>query len=122
LDFIGQIHPPSSKGHLFVLVATCYLTKWIEDVPFKNMMHKEVIEFIIEHIIHTLTTVQGTSFVSSQVREFVESYKIKLPNSSLYFARGNGEVESNNKTLLKLIKKKIDGNPRIWHEVLSEAL
>jgi hypothetical protein len=27
LDFIGQIHPPSSKGHLFVLVATDYFTK-----------------------------------------------------------------------------------------------
>ena len=25
LDFIGQINPPSSKGHRFVLVATDYL-------------------------------------------------------------------------------------------------
>jgi hypothetical protein len=27
LDFIGQIHPPSSKGRRFVLVATDYFTK-----------------------------------------------------------------------------------------------
>jgi hypothetical protein len=27
LDFIGQIHPASSKGHRFVLVATDYFTK-----------------------------------------------------------------------------------------------
>jgi hypothetical protein len=27
LDFVGQIHPTSSKGHRFVLVATDYLTK-----------------------------------------------------------------------------------------------
>jgi hypothetical protein len=27
LDFIGQINPPSSKGHRFVLVATDYFTK-----------------------------------------------------------------------------------------------
>jgi hypothetical protein len=26
------------------------------------------------------------------------------------------------KTLIKLIKKKIENNPRRWHEVLSEAL
>jgi hypothetical protein len=77
LDFIGQIHPPSSKGHCFVLVATDYFTKWTEAIPLKNMTHKEIIEFITEHIIHrsdipqTLTTDQGTSFVSSQVREFV---------------------------------------------------
>jgi hypothetical protein len=30
LDFIGEIHPSSSKGHRFVLVATDYFTKWTE--------------------------------------------------------------------------------------------
>ena len=46
LDFIGQINPPSSKEHRFVLVATDYFTKWTEAVPLKNMTHREVIEFI----------------------------------------------------------------------------
>jgi hypothetical protein len=70
LDFIGQIHPSSSKGHLFVLVSTDYFTKWAKVVPLKNMTHKEVIEFITEHIIHrfgipqTLTMDQSTSFTS----------------------------------------------------------
>jgi hypothetical protein len=92
LDFIGQIHPSSSKGHSFMLVATYYFTKWAEVVHLKNMTHKEVIEFITEHIIHrfgipqTLTTDQGTSFTSGQVREFADSYKIKLLNSSPYYA------------------------------------
>jgi hypothetical protein len=111
-----------------VLVATNYFTKWTEDVPLKNMTHKEVIEFVTEHIIHrfsipqTLTTNQGTSFVSGQVREFIESYKIRLLHSSPYYAQANGQAKSSNKTLIKLIKKKIEGNPRRWHEVLSEAL
>ena len=83
LDFIGQINPPSSKGHRFVLVATDCFTKWTETVPLKNMTHKEEIEFITEHIIHifgipqTLTTNKGSSFISKEVCEFVESYKIK---------------------------------------------
>jgi transposase InsO family protein len=118
LDFIGQIHPPSSKGHHFMLVATVYFTKWTEVVPLKNMTHKEVIEFIMEHIVHrfdipqTLMTDQGTSFVSHQFREFNESYKIKLLNSSPYYAQANGKVESSNKTLIKLIKNKIEDNLR----------
>jgi hypothetical protein len=88
LDFIGQIHPLSSKGHRFVLVAMDYFIKWTKVVPLKNMTHKEVIEFIAEHIIRrfgipqTLTTGQGTSFVSKEMREFAELYKIKLLNSS----------------------------------------
>jgi hypothetical protein len=128
LDFIGKIHPSSSKGHCFVIVATDYFTKWTKAIPLKNMTHREVIEFITRHIIHifgipqTLTMDQGTLFASKEVREFVDSYGIKLLNSSPYYAQANGQAESSNKTLVKLIKKKIEDNPRRWHEVLSEAL
>jgi tRNA U38,U39,U40 pseudouridine synthase TruA len=67
-----------------VLVTMDYFTKWIEVVSLKNMTYKEVIHFILEHIVHrfsisqTLTTDQGSSFMSHQVRKFVESLKIKL--------------------------------------------
>jgi IS30 family transposase len=96
LDFVGQIHPASSKGHRFVLVATDYFTKWTKVVSLKNMTHKEVIHFISEYIIHrfsipqTLTMDQGLSFMSHQVREFDESLKIKLLTSSPYYAQANG--------------------------------
>jgi transposase InsO family protein len=111
LDFIGEIHPSSSKGHRFMLVVTDYFTKWTEVVALKNMTQKEVIEFITKHIIHrfgipqTLTTDQGTSFMSKEVREFAELYRIKLLNSSPYYAQANGQVESSNRTLINLIKK-----------------
>jgi hypothetical protein len=128
LDFIGEIHPSSSKGHQFMLVATDYFTKWTEAIALKNMTHREVIEFITEHIIHrfgipqTLTIDQGTSFMSKEVREFAELYRIKLLNSSPYYAQANGHVESSNRTLINLIKKKISDNPKHWHRILSEAL
>jgi hypothetical protein len=121
---MGQIYLSSFKGHQFMLVATNYITKCMDVVPLKNMMHKEVIHFILEHIMHrfgiaqTLTTDQDLSFMSHQVREFADSLKIKLLSSSLYYA----QVESSNKTLIKLIKKKIEKNPKRWHEVLLEVL
>jgi transposase InsO family protein len=111
-----------------VLVVTDYFTKWTEVIPLKNMTHNEVIHFISEHIIHrfgipqTLTTDQSSTSMSHQVRESVESLKIKLLSSSPYYAQVNGQIESSNKTLIKLIKKKIKENPKRWHEVLSEAL
>jgi hypothetical protein len=128
LDFIGEIHPSSSKGHQFMLVATDYFTKWTEAIALKNMTHKEVIEFITEHIIHrfgipqNLTIDQGTSFMSKEVREFAELYRIKLLNSSPYYAQANGHAESSNRTLINLIKKKISDNPKHWHKILCEAL
>jgi hypothetical protein len=108
-----------------VLVATDYFTKWTEAIPLKNMTHKEVIHFISKHIVHrfgipqTLTTDQGSSIMSHQVRDFAESLRIKLLSSSPYYAQANGQAESSNKIL---IKKKIEENPKRWHEVLPEAL
>jgi transposase InsO family protein len=55
---------------------------------------------------------QGSSFMSQQVHEFAESLKIKLLSSSPYYAQANSQAESNNKTLIKLIKKKIEENPK----------
>jgi hypothetical protein len=122
LDFIGEIHPRSSKGHHFILVAADYFTKWTEAVPLRNMTHWEVISFVQEHIIYrfgvpqTLTTDQGPSFMSHQFREFMESMKIKLLNSSPYYAQANGQAEASNKVLIKIIKKRIKDNSRRWHE------
>jgi hypothetical protein len=128
IDFVGEAHLSSSKGHMFVLVATDYFTKWTEAVSLKNMTHKEVVCFVIEHIIHrfgipqTLTTNQGASFMSHQFKEFTGSLTIKLMNSSPYYAQANGQVESSNKRLIRLIKKKVEESPRKWHEVPSEEL
>ena len=78
-----------------MLVAIDYFTKWTEAVSLKNMMHKNLVESITEHIIHrfsipqTLMTDQGSSFISKEVRAFAESYKIKLLNSSPYYVQAN---------------------------------
>jgi hypothetical protein len=60
--------------------------------------------------------------MSHQVHEFLESLKIKLLSSLAYYAQASGQDESSNKTLIKLIKKKIEENPKRWHEILLEAL
>jgi hypothetical protein len=65
-----------------MLVATDYFTKWMEVLLLKNMTHKEVIHFMLEHIVHrfsipqTLTIDPGSSFMSQQVRDFAKSLKI----------------------------------------------
>ena len=65
-------------------MATDYFNKWAKAIILKNITHKKVIEFITEHIIHrfgilqTLTTDQGASFMSKEVRDFAELYKVKI--------------------------------------------
>src|SRR6185312_8353533 len=52
MDIIGQINPPSSKGHQLVLGFTDYFTKWVEAVPMWSVATKDVINFVKEHVIH----------------------------------------------------------------------
>jgi transposase InsO family protein len=62
-------------------------------------------------IPQTLTTDQGASFMSHQFKEFTAPLKIKLLNSSPYYAQANSQAESSNKMLIKLIKKKLEALP-----------
>ena len=96
IDLIGQIFPPSSKGHKFILVATDYFTKWVEAIPLKTVTSKNMVDFVKEHIVYhfgipqTITTDQRTMFTSEEFRDFAASMGIKLLNSSPYYAPANG--------------------------------
>jgi hypothetical protein len=65
---------------------------------------------------------QRTSFMSKYVCDFAELYKIKLFNSSPYYAQTNGQAESSNRTLISLTKKMISDHTRHCYKVLCEAL
>nr|AAM01153.2 Putative retroelement [Oryza sativa Japonica Group] len=81
-----------------------------------------------KHIIYrfgisqTITTDQGSIFVSDEFVQFADSMGIKLLNSSPYYAQANGQAEASNKSLIELIKRKIYDYPRQWHTRLAEAL
>ena len=112
IDLIGQIFPPSSKVHKFILVATDYFTKWVEVIPLKTVTSKNMVDFVREHIVYrfgipqTITTDQGTMFTSKGLGYFAASMAIKLLNSSPYYAQANGQAEASNQIMIRLIKKR----------------
>ena len=128
IDLIGQIYPPSSKNHKFILMATDYFTKWVEAISLMTVTSKEMVEFIKEHIVYqfgtpqTITTDQDSMFISEEFGEFAASMEIKLLNSSPYYAQANGQAEASNKEIIKLIKRKIEEQRKKWHTTLNEAL
>jgi len=87
-----------------------------------------MIDFVKEHIVYrfgipqTITTDQGTMSTLGEFDEFTINMGIKVLNSSHYYAKANGQAEASNKGIIKLIKRKIDENPKQWHTVLIEAL
>ena len=51
MDAIGEIHPKSTKGCSYILVAMDYFTRWIKAIPMRSVTQEGVIEFLKEHII-----------------------------------------------------------------------
>lgn len=128
IDLIGKIYPPSSKQYTFVILATGFLTEWIEAIPLKKITQKSVIEFIRDHIIYrfgipqTLMVHHRTSLNRDQVKKFLSEFGVKLVNSTPYYTQSNKQEESSNMILKNIIWKTIDENARNWHECLNKAL
>nr|KYP42718.1 Pro-Pol polyprotein [Cajanus cajan] len=128
IDIIGQIHPPSSKNHKYILVAIDYFTKWVEEIPLKEVEQKDIINFVEDHIItrfripQTITTDQSTVFTGRKVAQYAQSRWIKLITSTPYYAQANRQIEAANKLIISLIKKHISKKPRNWHETLVQVL
>ncbi|XP_070017578.1 uncharacterized protein [Nicotiana sylvestris] len=52
MDIIGPIEPVASNGHMFILVAIDYFTKWVETTSYKAMTKKVVTDFIRDPIVY----------------------------------------------------------------------
>jgi hypothetical protein len=127
LDFIGEIHPPSSGQHRWILTATDYFTKWIEVAPTRSASHKVIISFLEDIIARfgcpsRIVTDNAASFKSEPLVKFCEQFEISLIHSTPYYPQGNGLVESSNKSLIKLIKRLLEDNKRAWDSKLKFAL
>ncbi|KAL0427406.1 UNVERIFIED_CONTAM: hypothetical protein Slati_2915400 [Sesamum latifolium] len=51
LDVVGPITPKSSAGHICILAAIDYFSKWTEAVPLKEEKKETVVDFIRVNII-----------------------------------------------------------------------
>ncbi|XP_059066337.1 uncharacterized protein LOC131857656 [Cryptomeria japonica] len=128
IDFIGEISDKSSGGHKWILVATDYLTKWVEAVPTKQATSKVVIKFLMDNIISRfgvptkIITDNGMCFRSEEFNEFCKEYGIQISHLSPYHPQGNGQAESSNKNILKIIKKLLGNNKKAWDSKLTLAL
>jgi len=128
LDFISEIHPPSSTQHKWILTATYYFTKWIEATPLRVATDSVIINFLETNILSTfgcprkLITNNVAAFKSKKMVDFCHKFHISLGNSTTYCPQGNGLAESSNKSLVNIIKKILEDNKKPWHNKLIYAL
>lgn len=90
LDFVGEIHPTSSKQHRSILTTTNY-TKWVGVIRVRNVIDLVVIKFIEENNLSRfgfptqVVTDNETTLSSVKMIKFYQKYHILLHHSTPYY-------------------------------------
>lgn len=104
IDFLG----PLPSGHN-LLVAIDYYSRYKEIKIMKSITSNETINVLKEifsrlGIPVSITSDNGRQFVSEEFKSFCSEFGIKLYNSIPYWPQQNGEVERQNRDILKRLK------------------
>lgn len=128
VNFIGEIHPPSTGQHKWILTATDYFMKWIKVVPVRNATGTVIIKFLTKNILSQfgclckLVTDNAQSFKSEKMVSFCKNHNITLSHLTPYYPQRNGLAESSNKSLVRIIKKLLSQNKKSWDSKLVYAM
>ena len=69
-----------------------------------------------------IVTDNAATFKAEPLIKFCEQFGITLIHSTPYYPQGNGLAESSNKSLIKIIKRLLEGNKKAWDSKLKFSL
>ena len=69
-----------------------------------------------------IVTDNGSQFISFEFKDFCKEWRIKLSFSTPRYPKANGQVESTNKTIIKIIKKRLKKANGLWVDKLPSVL
>ena len=99
----------------FLVVGIDYFTKWVEAEALATITEKNICSFVWRNIIcrygipRVLVSDNGKQFNNSAFRDFCSELGIKNHYSSPAHPQANGQVEVTNRSLLMIIKTRLEG-------------
>lgn len=127
IDLIGEINPPSSVGHWWIITTMDYFTRWTKALPLKEANEVVVLNFYEDMVCkfgvpNSIISDNALAFVGLKVVDWALKNGIYLNTISNYYPQGNGLAESTNKNLINIVKRMLQSNKRDWHTKLKTAL
>jgi len=126
-DLIGPL-PLTKNGHRYILVVSCYYTKWTEAFALEDKSSQGVADCLVNHIFsrfgvpRQFHTDQGGEFTSDVIRDVCELLHISKTRTSPYRPSSDGLVERANRTLQNMIRAYVNEERNNWDEDLSLLL
>uniref|UniRef100_A0A2N9HF94 Uncharacterized protein n=1 Tax=Fagus sylvatica TaxID=28930 RepID=A0A2N9HF94_FAGSY len=127
LDIMGPL-PIGRRQLRFLVVAIDYFTKWVEAEPLATITERNIQNFVWKTVIcrfgipRVLVSDNGKQFDNPRFRQFSQELGIHNHYSSPGHPQANGQVEVTNRSLLKLIKTRLEGAKGLWPEELPSIL
>ena len=112
----------------FLVMGIDYFTKWVEAEPLVKITQQNVKNFVWKSIVcrfgvpRVLVSDNGQQFDNTPFREFCEQLGINTHYSSPSHPQANGQTEVTNRSLLKIIKTRLEGAKGIWPDELPGVL
>ena len=108
VDILGPL-PKTKDGNVYVLVASDYLTRWVEAYPIPNQEVVTVAKKLVDEMFCRFSTPeqlhsdQGCQFESELIAEVCRILKVHKTCTTPYHPQGDGLVERINRTLLNIL-------------------
>ena len=112
----------------FLVVGIYYFTKWVEAETLPTITEKNIRNSVWRNIIcrygipRVIVSDNGKQFDNNAFRDFCLELDIKNHYSSPAHPQANGQVEVTNRSLLKIIKIRLEGAKGIWPDELPSVL
>ena len=109
------------------MVATEYVTKWVEVVALPRATEENMINFLFKIFVRyglprEVITDGGPQFVGHKIAATLKNHHVIHIITSVYHLQENGQVESTNKVIEAILTKMVSSHRRDWATRLPEAL
>ncbi|MCO5603370.1 hypothetical protein L7F22_057520 [Adiantum nelumboides] len=122
IDFVGPC-PPAYKSHAqCIIVATDYLTKWVEAKATTKNDAKTTAQFLYENIFTRyglpieIVSDRGTRFINEVIEQLLDEFMVIHRKSAPYHPQANGQAESTNKIIVTVLTKIVSESRANWDQ------
>lgn len=129
IDFVRPINPPTHRIRAqYIIVATDYLTKWVEAKSTPKNDARTIARFLYEYVFTCyglpieIVSDRGTHFLNEVIHYLLDEFMVIHKKSTPYHPQANGQPESTNKILCTVLKKFVRTSRTDWELKLHSAL